>query len=243
MANKADLFDLIQEGHREILSFASMLGPVERAQSGTPEHWARRDVLVHMSAWKLRLAQNLKAERLGEAVQADDGNFDSQNEAIFLAYCSRPWEDILALINQSQSELLAELELVSEDDLNDPARYLWLGGRPLWRNVVGNAYLHPAAHLRPEYIAAGDLQGMERISLSEYKLAGKLDDSPEWQGMLRYNLGCSYALAGDKFHALEYLEAGFNQNPGLAEFAPQDSDLISLYADPDFLALLDRFKN
>jgi hypothetical protein len=242
MAKKADLVDLLHQGHREILKFASMLDPAERAKSGTPEHWARRDTLVHMTAWKLRLAQNLKAERHGEAVKSDDENINSENEAIFLAYCSRPWEDIVALIEQSQSELLAELDLVSDEDLNDPARYPWLEGRPLWRNMVGNAYLHPAAHLRPEYIAAGDLQSMERISLLEFELVGKLDDSPQWQGMLRYNLGCSYALAGDKLHALECLEAGFNQNPGLVEFAPQDSDLVLLHADADFLALLDRLK-
>jgi tetratricopeptide (TPR) repeat protein len=183
----------------------------------------------------------MQTARSGDAYQNED-DFNATNATIFESYRNRAWDEIVGLIEQSHAELLAQVKASDEDELNDPTRYAWIDGRPLWRNVIGNGFLHPVAHLRPEYIAAGDNERARQISLQEFNQASKMDDSPQWHAMLRYNLGCAFALLGDKPQALEHLEASLRISPELVEWAPQDGDLVSLHQDADFLALLQRMK-
>jgi hypothetical protein len=51
-----------------------------------------------------------------------------------------------------------------------------------------------------------------------------LDDSPDWQGIIRYNNACSLSLLGDKETAINELGEALKLNPGLTEWSRQDPD-------------------
>ena len=42
--------------------------------------------------------------------------------------------------------MLATVEALSEESLNDPALLPWLKAEPLWRRIAGTGYTHPMVH-------------------------------------------------------------------------------------------------
>jgi adenylate cyclase len=65
-----------------------------------------------------------------------------------------------------------------------------------------------------------------------------VDPSPEWHGVIYYNLACHYALTGMPDKALDSLQASLELNPGLKEWSRQDSDLLPLHGHPQFSAVV-----
>ena len=71
---------------------------------------------------------------------------------------------------------------------------------------------------------------------SEEELA-KLDPAADWQGTVRYNLACHYALTGQKEAAIAALGEALVLNPGLRDWSKQDTDLACLREEPGYLDL------
>ena len=57
-----------------------------------------------------------------------------------------------------------------------------------------------------------------------------------------YNLACSYALMGEPDRALECLERANLHGMSIAEWAENDSDLVSLHDEPRFQELMRSLK-
>ncbi len=78
-------------------------------------------------------------------------------------------------------------------------------------------------------------QGKEEEARAEFQ-AGMKAYPDAWQGP--YNLACVEAKLGNADAAIEQLErAAEIDRESVAKYAPQDSDLASLFDDPRFLAL------
>ncbi len=60
---------------------------------------------------------------------------------------TRPLAPILTEWHATEQAIEAAVSAVSEDDLNAVGRFLWLHGRTLARNVVGETYEHTGDHL------------------------------------------------------------------------------------------------
>jgi len=234
MAQKSDLIAAIQFTHNETLAFAGELSEAERSTPGLVDHWTAHDIFAHLAFSNRQMAETLDSARHGDAPPAG-----LNNEEVYHLYKGQPWENIFAEIRQTNFSLLEQVQALSEAELNAPAE--WSQGRLLWRIIAGNAILHPLIHLAQAYIERG--AGQEALQLDErmYSIVSPLDDTPDWQGMFLYNTGCFYALLGNKPLALENLEKSYKLSPRMLEVSKQDTDLVSLQRDPDFLALLGRF--
>ena len=55
--------------------------------------------------------------------------------------------------------------------------------------------------------------------------------------MVRYNLACYYALAGETARAIETLRDALHLHPDLLGWSKEDTDLASLRDDPNYKAL------
>jgi hypothetical protein len=239
MANKLALIDLIQQGQEEMHHFAAVMTEEERARRGTLEHWAPKDTMAHLAEWKKRMAIYVTAARAG-TTPPDFSDSISANDAIFEEYRNRPWEEILAVLDSAHSEMLIGVQTLTEEELNDAEWYPWLEGRPLWRSIAGNGFLHPISHLGAYYIERGDRDYANQLRESEARWVAAVDDSANWQGIALYTLACHYALMGEKEKALEKLEPSLSLYPYLIEWSKQDTDLTSLHEDPAFRALVER---
>jgi tetratricopeptide (TPR) repeat protein len=237
MNRKDAVTELVFLGQAEILHFADGLSTAERRVSGTNQDWAPRDVLAHMIFWKLRLAQNLAAAQRGEAVQPAE-DIQLENTRTFKRYRRASWEQVMAMVEAAQAEILTQVEALSESDLDDPHRFPWMDGRPAWRAIVGDCHLHPLSHLGPLYVKRGQPEAAMHMWEASSDLLAGLDDAPAWQGVIAYDRACGYALSGQPEQALEHLAVALRAHPDLAAWAAQDSDLNGLHALPEFQALV-----
>ena len=80
MARKEKLIALFRRGQRDLEEFASVLTPEQRAEEGTPECWAIKDIVGHMAHWQRVACQDLAGV---PREPVSDENIDAINAVIF----------------------------------------------------------------------------------------------------------------------------------------------------------------
>jgi hypothetical protein len=238
MATTTEMLALLARSHEETRRLVAGLSAAEREECGAADHWAAKDIIAHAAEWERRLAVGLAAARRGEKPAAYP-EFDRVNAEIFADYCDRPWDEVLAAATAANQALADEAQLLSADDLNDPQRNPYVEGHPLWRRIVGNAFIHVVSHYAQYYIEQGEQARADCLQDEAAGLLCVLDDSPTWRALVLYNLACHFALSGDRPRALAGLQEALLLNPGLAEWAQQDTDLDLLRDTEEYGALFD----
>ena len=115
---------------------------------GAVGDWSVKDLLAHLIFWEQAPVRALRAEASGEPGQLppDDEGVDRLNARAVAERRERPPAEVLTEFERSYHELLEVVEPLSDEDLNDPGRYAWTGGKPLWRIIAGESYLHYREH-------------------------------------------------------------------------------------------------
>jgi len=237
MELRSKLVELIEQTCQEEQALFARLSEGERAVRGEPDRWSPKDTIAHVAAWKTRLAEDLAAAARGETPVRDE-DFEAVNARIFEENRDRSWPEILDQAAEACRQLVEQVEKTSEPELGGTETLPWQGERPLWRVIVGTGIIHPIAmHLDPLLLQRGDKEYATDLQEEVAKLLGELDDSQNWQGLVRYNLACHHALAGETETAIEKLREALELNPKLTEWSKEDPDLASLREEPGYLAL------
>lgn len=69
---------------------------------------------------------------------------DELNEQLFQENKHRPLAEVLAAFRSSYQHLLADVQAMTDEELNKPIS--WLNDRPIWLWVAGNTYDHYEEH-------------------------------------------------------------------------------------------------
>jgi tetratricopeptide (TPR) repeat protein len=233
---KATLTQLFDQTSQAEQDYIDCLTPAERQACGKIDCWAPKETLVHMAIWQERLANNIAASLHGGELQHYD-NYLELNDQDFAANQMLAWDACLQQASAARAALRDLFDSLSEADLARLDVLPWQEGRPLWKLFVSNFVDHPVSHLCMLYNARGDHDKALRLQEQTSQALAGLDPDPVWQGTVRYNLACVYALSGLKDKAIRELKEAFALNPALLEWSQQDSDLNSLRQEPSFLAL------
>jgi tetratricopeptide (TPR) repeat protein len=237
MELKSKLMELIEHASKEEQALFAKLSENERAVRGEPDRWSPKDTIAHLAAWKTRLAEDLAAAARGETPVRNE-DFEVVNVQIFEENRDQSWSDILKEATEASQQLAAQVKNRSEAELRGTDTLPWQEGRPLWRLIVGTGTIHPMAmHLCPLLLERGDKEYATQLQKEAAKLLSELDESESWQGIVRYNLACHYALAGETETAIEKLREALELNPELIEWSKEDSDLSSIREEPGYVAL------
>ena len=227
-AFKLVLIDLLRQAQISQNTFMQELTPAERAAIGTPELWAAKDHVAHMTFWRQRLVLRLQS-LLRKAPQPKSEDFEELNPIIFEEQRYRSWSDIIAESDQVYADLIALADQLSEEDLTAFNRFDWMQeGMPLYTSFMGNCYEHTQNHLAQYSVDSGDLER----ALDTYEVWAKrvLEARvPETlQGYVLYNLACFYATHGRLEKASTPLQQAFTLYPHSRELALTDPDLVEL---------------
>jgi hypothetical protein len=232
---KKELTELLQKGYQAEREFIATLSDEERNTDGNFEHWTAKDNVAHNSYWRKRHADDVLDVLAGKSpLQVDD---DEINAGVYSQYKDQSWDEIEALLETSLKRMGEALTKLSETNLQSDKFYPWDQGRPLWREIVGNIYTHPIIHLSDWHIKRGNTARAVEMYREMTAQLATLDDSPEWQGTIRYNNACSFSLSGDKETAISELREALKLNPGLTEWSQQDPDFEPIRGEAGYKAL------
>jgi tetratricopeptide (TPR) repeat protein len=227
------LIKLLEQTWAEEEAFVAQLTAPERERVGKVDDWSAKDLIAHLAGWKLRMADRLAALGRGEATaQAEE--IDAENALIWSEYCDRSWEEVVQASSLGHLRLIDGLNAMSVDDLHDADRFESQKGQPLWRSVANLGCTHPMMHLAEAHMKRGQAARARAMMESLSDALERLDDSPRWVGVVRYNLACYLALAGEKNKAVQLLSEALRLQPGLIEWSRQDTDLASLHGMPGY---------
>jgi len=236
---KSALTNLIKKARAEQHAFWDGLSRARRSAQGAPDHWSAKDAAAHIIVWNDRLAANLEAAARGDAPRQYE-DFEAANRQVFEANRERSWQDLLDYEERVSARLVAAVDGLSDEMLNDPERFEWTDGRPLWWRVGFTVCFHALDHLSKLHLEWGESDSAQVLQERIVQDMGPLDDSDGWQGTITYNLACFYALSDQPDPAVEKLRRAFELNPWLIDWSKEDSDLDSLRELTEFQALYEK---
>lgn len=232
---KRELTELLQKGYQVEREFIAALSDEERNSDGTFESWSAKDSIAHNAYWRKHHAEDVLAVLAGKTpTHIDD---DQINEEVYSRYKDQSWEDVDTLVDTGMKRMGEAIASISEDDLQRHDFYPWEQGRALWREIVGNIYTHPVIHLSEWHIKRGYPSRAAEMYQEMTGQLTSLDNSPDWQGTIRYNNACSFSLLGDKETAINELGEALKLNPGLTEWSRQDPDFEPIRGEAGYKAL------
>jgi hypothetical protein len=117
---------------------------------------------------------------------------------------------------------------VGDEDLLDPGRNDWLGGRLLWLQVVVRGFWHPTGHIGEYYLSHDQPDRALRFQELAVATAAYLEAPEQVEGMAVYNLACAQARLGHVEAGLESIRRAVALNGDLQSNLERDPDLASL---------------
>src|SRR3990170_457937 len=237
MAKLPSLLSLTSYSGQVEAEFVAELTPPEREAIGVCDDWAAKDLVAHVTTWRERGAEDLKAVLRGP-LPPEPQEFDEVNRAIFDQNHGQPWEVVLGRVKKSWDNFTMALRDLTEDMLAGAGGEAQLD-RPLWRRVTVDAgnfpVLHYAEFARRRGRVASATQWMEGLS----PLLLSVDPAGEWHGVVHYNLACHYAQTWVPDKALDSLRAALELAPGLKEWSRQAPALPPPPPAPGFPSAVD----
>ena len=152
---KAELLDKIATSYASWQALVDRVPRERMTEPGFAGEWSLKDVLAHVTVYERWTADNLEADAHGEPAPQvvpwgpPDGNtadVDARNAAFQRHYRDTPLDEVLAAAHEHHQRLLAAIEGVAESDLNDPHKFAWTAGQPVWEAIAGNSYEHYDDH-------------------------------------------------------------------------------------------------
>ena len=152
---KAELLERIRAARAEWEAALAAVPAERMTEPGAAGEWSVKDVLAHVSYWEDWQADQLEGLLRGETAMvtrqgtppgALSDDTDERNAAIYTLYRERPLPEARDMARQSYPRLLALVEQVTEEALNDRQTYAWTFGYPVWRMIAGNTYTHHPVH-------------------------------------------------------------------------------------------------
>jgi hypothetical protein len=136
--------ELLEQIERERRIWEQLLAEAEEArmtEPGVMGDWSFKDVVAHLSGWRVLTLARLEAAQHGREPEPppgpahldedDEGDLDQINDWIYRASQDRPLQDVLAEYSRSFERMRAAVAGLSDQALSEPGHYPWLDGYPL----------------------------------------------------------------------------------------------------------------
>lgn len=207
---------------------------------GSPERWAAAPLVAHNTEFKDQQVQRLEAIERGETPPSF-GEIDHSSAEVYLSYAAQADDLVAAGSRRTTQAMIDGVASIGDDDLLDPSRHPWLGGRMLWLQLIVRGFWHPTGHLGDYYLAHGQPDRGVALQQQAVAVAEYLAAPEAARGMAYYNLACAQARAASLDDATRSLQEAILLNPDVAANAQRDADLASLRSGGRLEAVLARF--
>ena len=145
--NKTELLDTMLNRRAEWNALLSQVDQERMMQPGVAGEWSVKNIVAHVTWTESETAQLLQASAFAGS-QLWELPENERNAVVFELNRDRPLPEVLAQATDVFKQLLDAVRALSEEDLNDPARFqdMPISGIP-WRIVVANSFAHYYQHM------------------------------------------------------------------------------------------------
>jgi hypothetical protein len=143
---KDEFIAMVTETYWEYAGLLAGLKPAHYHQPETCGEWSLKDVVAHVT-WYEREMIGLLAHRALVGSDLWNVSLAERNAAIQAGNRDRPWPEILAESEQVHQALMALLEPLSDEDLNDASRFREMPADWIpWQVIASNTSEHYPDH-------------------------------------------------------------------------------------------------
>ncbi len=192
-----------------------------------PDRWAAPAAIAHNTEFKHQQVRRLQAVLSGTPPPAF-GDIDHASAQVYQRYAGQPADAVAAASRRVTDELIGALPAIPDEDLTDPRRHSWLGGRQLWLQIIVRGFWHPTGHVGEYYLAHGQPERGIALHSRAVETAGRLGAPAPARGMACYGLACAQARSGRADDAVAAIRQAVSLNPELLASARRDPDLAAL---------------
>jgi hypothetical protein len=144
--DKQTFLGKIQSGRAQWDTLLADIPQARMTSPGVAGDWSIKDIIAHIAWHEQQMVGVLQAHAF---VGSDLWNLplDQRNAAIYEQNRQRPLDDVLTEARRVFQQLAGLLELLTDDDLNDPSHFP--GMPPTWQPwdvIAGNTYKHYQQH-------------------------------------------------------------------------------------------------
>jgi len=146
---KDEILEALEDEREKFLDAIEGLSDEALQEPGMVGEWSVKDVVSHLIAWEAELVKLLWQAKQGidpGSAHFGSKSVDELNAAWYTEFQARPLEQVQADFQAVRRQTERRVEAFSDNDLNDPGRYPWLKGHPLWEWVAGDSFEHEAEH-------------------------------------------------------------------------------------------------
>ena len=148
--DKSELLETLEDSHQELIEMLEDLPEATLLESGVEGDWSIKDILAHLTYWEGQLVTLLFQAKSGmpqpstvhfgsESLDETNARWHQQSQDRSLEII---WSDFIGVRKQT----IRRVSAFSEQELQDPQRYAWLGGKPLWMWIVNDSVEHEEDH-------------------------------------------------------------------------------------------------
>ena len=148
--DKTELLEALEDSHHELVEMLENLSEGTLTEAGVVGSWSIKDLLAHLTHWEGQTVTLLFQAKRGmpqpSTVHFGDESVDALNERWHEQGKTRSldmvWSDFVSIRKQT----IRRVSEFNDKDLQDPQRFAWLGGKPLWEWIVGDTIAHEEEH-------------------------------------------------------------------------------------------------
>ena len=148
--NKQEIVKALEDSREPIMRIIDELSDEQMLEPGVVGEWTLKDLIAHLTRWEAELIKLLWQIRQGgtpSSMLVEEMDFDAINARWNQEDQSRSLGRILEDFYAVREQTLRRLEYFNDKDLDDPKRFPFLKGKPLWIKIAGNSFAHDQEHL------------------------------------------------------------------------------------------------
>ena len=196
-------------------------------EQGSATHWAAAPLIAHNTEFKRQQLARLEAVHRGQTLPTFPET-DHESADVYRRFCDQPADQVARASQDATAALLDRFAATADEDLLDPSRNPWLGGRHLWLQVIVRGFWHPLGHLGDYYLGHDQSDMACALQAQAVATADHLAAPDAVLGMARYNLACVLTRAHHIDDAFGQLSTAVELNPDLLVNVRRDADLAAL---------------
>jgi hypothetical protein len=153
--NKAELLEKVTTSRAELEQALSGLIDEQLDRPSLAGGWSGKVILAHMAWWQGRVVTIFTALRRGndpsgpglDKLEFSQAEVDAANRCVEVASRGRSVINVRREEAETYAALLAQVQAASEEELFNPQRFAWMGGRPLAILLEWDTWDHYQEHL------------------------------------------------------------------------------------------------